>query len=157
MISRITMAVLTGTMYFTPISPRGISSVSAASGPYAAELSASNPKTGIPAMGPMHSARSSLVASGRPKSSVDIRVEKAIQKCPAAEDSVRGKPSMPVSHAAALRLGREFARACACVNPWLIDTLSRLQQHQCHIVVLRSTPDETIDVKENVAQNHFRR
>src|SRR5579863_5698293 len=46
----------------------GISSVSAASGPYAAELSASRPKIGMPFSGPMRSAFSSSVASARPNS-----------------------------------------------------------------------------------------
>ena len=45
------MLALTGTMYATPAAPSGIKSVSAASGPYAAELSASRPKIGIPATG----------------------------------------------------------------------------------------------------------
>ena len=67
------MAALTGTMYCTPSRPSGISSVSAASGPYAAELRASSPKTGIPASGPMCSARSSLVASGRPNNRLKKR------------------------------------------------------------------------------------
>src|ERR1700679_1690891 len=49
-----------------PARPSGMRSVSAASGPYAAELSASRPKTGMPAIGPMCSARSSEVASGLP-------------------------------------------------------------------------------------------
>ena len=45
------IAALIGTMMCTPSSPSGINSVSAASGPYAAELSASRPKIGIPAEG----------------------------------------------------------------------------------------------------------
>ncbi len=47
------MAAVVGTMYATPSAPSGINMVSAASGPYAAELSASRPKMGIPAAGPM--------------------------------------------------------------------------------------------------------
>src|SRR5271165_170805 len=50
-----------------PAAPSGISNVSAASGPYAAELSASSPKIGMPAAAPIFSARSSLDAMGRPK------------------------------------------------------------------------------------------
>src|SRR6516225_1030641 len=73
------MAALTGTMYFTPTRPSGSSSVSAASGPYAAELSASRPKIGMPAIGPICSARSSLVASGRPNSSLKIRLKNSIE------------------------------------------------------------------------------
>src|SRR5271163_5186165 len=49
-----------------PSAPSGISSVSAASGPYAAELRASRPKMGMPAAGPMHSPPSSAFASGLP-------------------------------------------------------------------------------------------
>ena len=100
MASRMTIAALTGTMYFTPIRPRGISSVSAASGPYAAELRASSPKTGIPARGPMCSARSSLVASGRPNSRWKMPVYTPMKSFPAAVDSTRGMPPMPVSHGA---------------------------------------------------------
>src|SRR5580704_5195541 len=51
-----------------PPMPRGMRRVRAASGPYAAELSASRPKMGMPAAGPMCSARSSDVARGRPNS-----------------------------------------------------------------------------------------
>src|SRR5271155_2812083 len=40
--------------------------VSAASGPYAAELRASRPKMPMPETGPTRSARSSVVESGRP-------------------------------------------------------------------------------------------
>ena len=49
-----------------PAAPSGISSVRAASGPYAAELSASRPKMGIPAEVPTCSARSSRVESRFP-------------------------------------------------------------------------------------------
>src|ERR1017187_1410844 len=61
------MLKLTGTIYATPAAPSGISRVSAASGPYAAELSASSPKIGIPADAPICSARSSEVARGLPR------------------------------------------------------------------------------------------
>src|SRR6516162_1659230 len=61
------MAALTGTMYCTPRMPSGISRLSAASGPYAAELNASSPKIGIPSAGPICSARSSAVFRGFPK------------------------------------------------------------------------------------------
>src|SRR5271170_2499984 len=60
------MAALIGTMYCTPSRPSGISKLSAASGPYAAELNASNPKIGMPAPGPICSARSSLLLIGLP-------------------------------------------------------------------------------------------
>src|ERR1700733_2511659 len=62
-------------MKCAPASPSGISSVIAASGPYAALVSASRPKIGIPAATPMCSARSSLVAKGFPiiESVNDIR------------------------------------------------------------------------------------
>src|SRR5271170_305441 len=60
------MAALIGMMYCTPSRPSGISRLSAASGPYAAELNASRPKIGMPAPGPICSARSSLVLIGLP-------------------------------------------------------------------------------------------
>src|SRR5271170_4567765 len=60
------MAALIGTMYCTPSRPSGISRLSAASGPYAAELNASRPKIGMPAPGPICSARSSLLLIGLP-------------------------------------------------------------------------------------------
>src|SRR5271155_1499128 len=60
------MAALIGTMYRTPARPSGIIRLSAASGPYAAELSPSSPKMGIPCAGPICSARSSLVLIGLP-------------------------------------------------------------------------------------------
>src|ERR1019366_1410291 len=50
-----------------PATPNGINSVSAASGPYAAELSASKPKIGIPADTPISSALASSDANGRPR------------------------------------------------------------------------------------------
>src|SRR5215469_1834608 len=56
-----------GTVYCNPAMPSGISSVIAASGPYAALVRASSPKIGMPAATPICSARSSLVARGRPK------------------------------------------------------------------------------------------
>ena len=94
------MAKLTGTMYFTPSRPSGISSVSAASGPYAAELNASSPKTGMPASGPMHSARSAVVGRGRPNSKLRKRVYTPMGTEPAAVDLLWGVPPMPVSHGA---------------------------------------------------------
>jgi hypothetical protein len=88
MASSATMAALMGTMSCTPSRPSGMSSVSAASGPYAAELSASRPKIGMPAMGPMCSARSSLVASGRPKQQQEVIAEaEQVQLSP--RDSLR--------------------------------------------------------------------
>src|SRR4029077_21086674 len=69
------MLALMGTMWATPASPSGISRVSAASGPYAAELRASSPKMGIPADTPTCSPRSSEVARGLPSriSRMDMR------------------------------------------------------------------------------------
>src|ERR1700746_8423 len=63
--------------YSTPATPSGISSVIAASGPYAALVSPSNPKIGIPAATPICSARSSLVAKGFPiiESVKDMQLE----------------------------------------------------------------------------------
>lgn len=60
------MLRLMGTMYARPATETGISSVSAVSGPYAAELSALSPKTGTPSVTAICSARSSEDASGRP-------------------------------------------------------------------------------------------
>src|SRR5260370_27585409 len=53
--------------YAMPDAPRAISGVNAAWGPYAAELSASRPKPGIPLAVPSLSVRSSEERSGRPK------------------------------------------------------------------------------------------
>ena len=64
--SSVMMAALTGTIYFTPTRPSGMSRLSAASGPYAAELRPSRPKMGTPAPGPICSARSSDVRMGLP-------------------------------------------------------------------------------------------
>ena len=64
--SSVMMAALIGTIYGTPRSPSGISRLRAASGPYAAELSPSRPKIGMPCIGPICSARSSLVLMGLP-------------------------------------------------------------------------------------------
>src|SRR5580658_8587317 len=75
-----------------------MSSVSAASGPYAAELSASRPKIGMPAIGPMCSARSSLVASGRPKSRVRTLLDRAMQIFIAAVEWEKGRPPRELSH-----------------------------------------------------------
>src|SRR6266481_1858057 len=74
MVSSTMMLTLMGTMYAMPASPRGTRIVRAASGPYAAELSASRPKMGIPLATPTLSPRSSKFASGRPKriSSMDF-------------------------------------------------------------------------------------
>src|SRR5690242_14769306 len=57
-----------------PALPKTKSSASAASGPYAAELSASSPNTGTPARGPSRSPRSSESLSGRPKSKLPIDI-----------------------------------------------------------------------------------
>src|ERR1700730_16777411 len=61
------MEIVMGTMYEMPATPRGMSRARAASGPYAAELSASRPKTGIPAAAPSLSVSSSDERRGRPK------------------------------------------------------------------------------------------
>src|ERR1700730_18911268 len=61
------MEIVMGTMYEMPATPRGMSRARAASGPYAAELSASRPKTGIPADAPSLSVSSSDERRGRPK------------------------------------------------------------------------------------------
>ena len=58
--------MLIGPMYDTPVAPNGIKSVSAASGPYAAEPRASRPSIGTPAITPTRCSPSSYVASGRP-------------------------------------------------------------------------------------------
>src|SRR5579863_1689206 len=74
MISSTMMLALMGTMWLMPAAPSGINKVSAASGPYAAELSASKPKIGIPALTPISSALASSEASGRPRrmSTIDM-------------------------------------------------------------------------------------
>ena len=72
MISSAMMAALMGTIYWTPRSPSGISKLRAASGPYAAELSPSKPKIGMPCAGPICSARSSVVLMGLPTSMARI-------------------------------------------------------------------------------------
>src|SRR6266849_5653307 len=61
-----TIATVIGRMNVSPAAPSGSSTVSAASGPYAAELSASSPKVGTPAAEPMRCSPASLEASGRP-------------------------------------------------------------------------------------------
>src|SRR6266702_159607 len=78
MLSRIRIAVMIRHPYSVPAIPSGISSVIAASGPYAALVSPSSPKIGIPAATPMCSALSSLVASGRPKSESAIDMSSLI-------------------------------------------------------------------------------
>src|ERR1700730_15007801 len=67
-------AILIGKLNFSPARPSGIKIVSAASGPYPAELNASSPKTEIPANEPMRSSLSSSDERGRPriKSSIAI-------------------------------------------------------------------------------------
>ena len=75
------MLTLMGQMYAIPAAPSGISSVSAASGPYAAELSASRPKMGMPAEAPIRSARSSLVASGFPNRTLMKDIHIIVVQC----------------------------------------------------------------------------
>src|SRR5580704_5036237 len=81
MINRVMIAALMGTMYCTPIRPNGISRLSAASGPYAAELSPSNPKMGMPCKGPICSARSSEVLMGLPTSKSRIFMCGPVRLC----------------------------------------------------------------------------
>src|SRR5271165_3149728 len=91
--------------------PSGISNVSAASGPYAAELSASKPKIGIPFSGPIRSAFSSFGSQRPPKQqahnvhryprggryhNLPEHVGTAAPGCPpAAEVSSRGPHNLP--------------------------------------------------------------
>jgi hypothetical protein len=56
---------------------------------------------GIPAMGPMCSARSSLVARGRPKSRLIAFVDKAMGCFPAMGKLGWNQPTMELSHGAA--------------------------------------------------------
>ena len=59
MLRRTMMVRLIGTINAAAARPRGIRIVRAASGPYAAELKASRPNTGMPAAGPICSFTSS--------------------------------------------------------------------------------------------------
>src|SRR5258707_13346117 len=95
MISRIMMLIVIGTMYATPAVPSTINKERAASGPYAAELRASNQKTGIPASGASFSPLSSEELSGRPKSTsiADIK------------NSPPEKKTVPHSNSSPLRIG----------------------------------------------------
>ena len=61
------MMALMGTMSPRPAAPSGRSSVIAASGPYAAELKASRPSSGMPATTPTFWPSSSREESGLPK------------------------------------------------------------------------------------------
>ncbi len=58
------MVTLIGNMYPIPAAPSGMSSVSAASGPYAAELRASSPNIGMPLAGPTRVALCLRLISG---------------------------------------------------------------------------------------------
>src|SRR5581483_5215131 len=62
------IVTVSGARYARPSAPSGSSCVSAASGPYAADASASRPSSGTPASEPMRSRACSRLASGRPKS-----------------------------------------------------------------------------------------
>lgn len=62
-----TMSAMIGVTKWRPAAPSGRSNVSAASGPYAADDSASRPSTGIPAAGPISCASASSVDSGLPR------------------------------------------------------------------------------------------
>src|ERR1700730_1249840 len=82
-----------------------MSRVSAASGPYAAELSASRPKTGIPSATPICSARSSVLARGLPTSRSRIFMRRAdSQFCPAFHLQRYEHQSQPVAIAKPLYL-----------------------------------------------------
>src|SRR5579863_10382389 len=118
------MLALMGTMYATPAAPSGMSSVRAASGPYAAELSASRPKIGIPARGPICSARSSLVASGLPNSRFKNFVEAAMKDDPAGNVRTWEAPPMPVSHANS-GTGWEWPSTDAAAPPCSLPLMSR--------------------------------
>ena len=80
MASRTMMLALMGTIYAIPAAPRGMRSVSAASGPYAAELRASRPKIGIPAVVPSCSARAIELASGLPNSKSRIVIGSSLNE-----------------------------------------------------------------------------
>jgi hypothetical protein len=71
-------ATVIGRLKPSPAMPRGIRTVKAASGPYAAELNASSPNTESPANEPTRSSLSSSEAKGRPrtKSNIGIVTEK---------------------------------------------------------------------------------
>src|SRR5437764_1332481 len=58
-----------GQMYAAPAAPKGISTASAASGPYAHDASASSPMAGTPSSTPIFLPGCSPLASGRPISS----------------------------------------------------------------------------------------
>src|ERR1700680_3596545 len=75
MANRTMMLALIGTIYAIPAAPRGIRSVSAASGPYAAELRASSPKIETPATTPICSARSIGGWTGWPNRKSRIVIE----------------------------------------------------------------------------------
>src|ERR1700682_5332781 len=89
--SRITIAIVIGRINVNPAAPSGSSTVSAASGPYAAELSASSPKVGTPAAGPMRSAFDIAPPSnrGQPRgtggsnviNSVTLRIYTVVARC----------------------------------------------------------------------------
>jgi hypothetical protein len=68
-------------------------------------------RPGCRLVGPICSARSSLVASGRPNSKFKRRVYAPIRNEPADVDSSRGMPPMPVSHGAASKGGKRPAHA----------------------------------------------
>src|SRR5258708_30111560 len=84
-----TILTLIGRIWAIPAIPSGMRSVSAASGPYAAELSASRPKISTPLAGPILSAFSSSVASGRP-SSRSVRAIGLFSPDPTCNEGVLG-------------------------------------------------------------------
>src|SRR6185312_12757549 len=69
---RMMTARFRGSAYTAAAPPSGSSTVSAASGPYAAEPRASRPKIGIPAAAPIRCSGSSSEASGRPNNTSAI-------------------------------------------------------------------------------------
>src|SRR5579863_787225 len=91
------MLSVMGTMRPTPAAPSAISSARAASGPYAAELSASSPNTGMPAAGPSLSPLSSDVLSGRPnkRSMTDMWASGRLSECHTGASRIIAEPESP--------------------------------------------------------------
>jgi hypothetical protein len=95
--------------------------VSAASGPYAAELSASSPKTAIPAVGPSFSPLSSDDLSGLPNSRSISDIIRPLQLSPetvflnAAQESSTQMLEEPLFHAVDFTLFNQWvSRSSPC-------------------------------------------
>src|SRR3954470_18835096 len=87
-----TMAALTGTICRDAAAPLTRRIVSAASGPYEADASASNPSTGIPCAGPICCSASASERKGFPKRSVRRLIIGTQQVfCPRSENGVRDR------------------------------------------------------------------